>query len=49
MFLGLIGSPKGNKYKTLPKGPDLKIWNTPHGREVLSKNPTQKFIVKNNI
>ncbi|AGF55157.1 putative glutathione S-transferase [Clostridium saccharoperbutylacetonicum] len=36
---------KGNTYKILPKGPDLQIWNLPHGREVLSKNPTQKFII----
>jgi len=40
---------KGNKYKILPKGPDLSLWNIPHGRETLSKNPTQKFIVKNDI
>jgi putative glutathione S-transferase len=36
---------KGNTYKILPKGPDLQIWNLPHGREVLSKTPTQKFII----
>lgn len=36
---------KGNTYKILPKGPDLQIWNLPHGREVLSETPTQKFII----
>lgn len=40
---------KGNKYKILPKGPDLTLWNTPHDRNLISKNPTQKFIIKNDI
>lgn len=40
---------KGNIHGILPKGPDLSIWNTAHGREFLSKNPTQKFIIKNDI
>ncbi|OOM79608.1 glutathionyl-hydroquinone reductase YqjG [Clostridium puniceum] len=35
---------KGNKYKILPKGPDLSIWYIPHGRETLSKDPLKKFI-----
>lgn len=40
---------KGNKYKILPKGPDLSLWDTPHDRNLISKNPNQKFIVKNDI
>jgi len=38
----------GNKYGILPKGPDLSVWNTTHGREILSKNPKEKFIVSKN-
>jgi putative glutathione S-transferase len=36
----------GNIHKLLPKGPDTKDWVTPHGREVLSRNPDQKFYIK---
>jgi len=39
---------KGNIHGILPKGPDLSIWNTAHNRDVLSKNPTEKFILRNN-
>lgn len=30
-------------YGIIPKGPDLAKWNTPHGREHLSKTPGKKF------
>ncbi|MNI64887.1 Glutathionyl-hydroquinone reductase YqjG [compost metagenome] len=29
---GLLTSEGANPYRILPKGPDLSLWNTPHGR-----------------
>lgn len=34
----------GNPNKLLPKGPDQSIWNLPHNREKLSKDPNNKFL-----
>lgn len=33
-----------NPNKILPKGPDLSVWEQPHGRESLSKDPLNKFL-----
>ena len=32
-----------NPLNILPAGPDLSIWKEPHGREKLSKDPTNKY------
>ena len=37
----------GNKYGLLALGPDLSVWEIPHGRENLSKTPERKFKAKN--
>lgn len=39
----------GNTYKILPKGPDVSVWNEPHGREHLSKDKEHKFLIGKRI
>ena len=36
----------GNKYGLVAAGPDLSVWDEPHKREVLSKDPENKFMAK---
>ena len=33
-----------NQTDILPGGPDLTVWEAPHGREALSRNPEEKFL-----
>ena len=39
-----LGNVADNPYQILAKGPDTSIWNLPHDREVLSKDPGNKFL-----
>ena len=46
-FLSITISPDKVEPKVLPKGPDLSIWNTPHGREQLSeKDGNQQIAIR---
>lgn len=36
----------GNIYKILPKGPEISVWEEPHGRESLSGDKEHKFIIQ---
>lgn len=36
----------GNIYKILPKGPEVSVWEEPHGRESLSRDKEHKFIIQ---
>ena len=38
-----LGSQSQNPYGILAKGPDVSIWNEPHGRAKLSRDPEHKF------
>lgn len=37
----------GNKHGLYAKGPDVSVWELPHGREQLSKDPEHKFLLNN--
>jgi len=41
-----LGSHSHNPYGILAKGPDVSIWNLPHGRAKLSRDPGQKFLAE---
>ncbi len=36
----------GNTHGLVAKGPDTSVWETPHGREKLSRDPDQKFLLQ---